>query len=117
MFFGGYFRAKTGAYTHGCEQGNNHNASAIRPTDRPWWGEGGDHGSALLRMARSVQVFALPPIRKSMAVLANPKRKGTFLFGSGEGGVQNGDDTRASFPGGTALGADRPNKAEMRCAG
>ena len=35
----GYFRAKSGAYTHGCEQGNNHNASAIRPTDGPWWGE------------------------------------------------------------------------------
>ena len=29
--------------------------------------EGGDHGSAPLRMARSVQVFALPPNRKPMS--------------------------------------------------
>ena len=119
----GYFRAKSGAYTHGCEQGNNHNASAIHPTDGPWRGEtktkhmrfhflenpvsidtvcaelrresavaargllerdmrdsdkltaavtalteGGDHSSPLAWMARSVQVFALPPNRKSMSL-------------------------------------------------
>ena len=33
--------------------------------------EGGDHSSPLLRMARSVQVFALPPNRKPMGPVSS----------------------------------------------
>ena len=35
----GYFRAKSGAYTHGCEQGNKPNVTGMRQTNGPWRGE------------------------------------------------------------------------------
>ena len=43
--------------------------------------EGGDHSSPLVRMARSVQVFALPPNRKPMssARLKTEKERSGFL--------------------------------------
>ena len=44
--------------------------------------EGGDHSSPLVRMARSVQVFALPPNRKPMSSLSRlktEKERSVFL--------------------------------------